>query len=611
MDSLVHRTLNACQETARHIERAADTLGRDWPGWAPLLALCAEFRRQCDDLVAGRGLDMETIAFIGPKKAGKSTLLQLLLRDEAVRSQIKAGSALRTSTEKLVWVGPKQPIGMDLAVEEYVPCSEGAMPRLGIACTLADVPGENENNAGRARAAERALDLAIVKVVVLRFTDRRNEALAALARRAGRSVLLPVITQVKPSDDRTSLTGFSSDLASVAPDATVLEPLISDEFDHPDTAKDYPDRLAAELCARLGSALAGRPIAPLISDLLEGDRRRFIARARELAVQHLRASANAATDLHKAVASALDKSAIELLGSDRELLAGIRWSLRMTLLERTPGWCFPWRPLLAVASLASGALDRLPIALLGSLPSLGTVIFQSVKNVQAGIAFQQAARDGMRNRLSQHLREVLEQEFAMLDDALGHDFGNSATAAASGENARLEPVGLGELQQRSTGLIRESVELYSPSHLAAFTVALLGFLIFWGIFGWPLSSLYDELARGARAVWKGNADATALFPQGAGSMIITSIFLAVVPVFLLLLAVLNWFTRQRRVSECLQELRIRHGKLCAEMIGNRAVFVRVSEPKLDACFTLLSSSVELAHLVQVDSGATNGSQTAS
>lgn len=592
IDPLVQSIQSACRETAQHTERATDTLGPEWPGWKPMHSLCSEFRQKCDELVEGRGLDMETIAFIGPKKSGKSTLLRLLINDEAAKFRITAGSSLRTSTEKLTWVGPKQPVSMDPTVEEYVPCSESAMPRLGVACTLADVPGENEVNAGRSSAAARALDLAIVKVLVLPFTDCSKEAVYALVRRAGRSVILPVITQVKPSDDRASLKGFAQDLARLAPEATVLEPLISEEFAHTATAKDYPERFAAELSASLGKALAERPAAALVSDMLEGQRRRFIAHARDLAARYLRASASAAAKLLVAVNVALKQSAIELLGDDRDLQAGIRWSLRMTLLEHTPGFCFPWRPMVAVASLASGALDRLPMALMGSLPSLGTLIFQSMKNVKSGVAFQQSAQDGLRDRLSQNLRERLERDFTLLNDALRHDFGKTGPITTSGEPARLDLVGLAELQQHSTALIRESIGSRAPSSRIGITLALLGAVTFWAIFGWPLSSLYEQLFRGARAVWAGSADAASLFPQGTGSMITIAAFLAVIPVFLLLLAALSWITRQRCVQGCLHELRTRHEQLCAEMIKKKTVSVRVSEPKLDACFTLLSSSNE-------------------
>lgn len=588
MNPLVRRSLDNCKGDALKIEAAADMLGRDWPGWAPLLELCSNFRRQCQELVEGRGLGMETIAFIGPRKAGKSSLLKLLIRDPAVRDQIKAGTAFATSTEKLIWIGPKQPVGMDPSVEEYLPCSNAGMPLFGVACTLADVPGENEIDSARAQASERALDLALVKVIVIRFSDRTNASVMALARRAGRSILLPVITMLRPTDTRAELATLKNEIARLAPDATILEPLIADEFDHPQTDEDYPAHFAAELSARLADAILKHPAAPLTSELLEGHRKRFITQSRELAQLHLRASAGAAASLHNAVTDALNEAAANLLGNDRELLPGIRWSLRMNLLERTPGWCFPWRPLLSVASLASGVLDRLPSALLGSLPSLGAVIFQGFQNVRSGAAFQESARTGLRNHFSQRLRELLAQKFASLDDALRHDFGSNLNVATTGDGAQLEPIGLDELQTRSSALIHESVELYSPGRLSSFVTALSGFVVFWGIFGWPLMSVYQDFSRAAIVLWKGAAVATGLFPHDTGSTLFTALFLAMLPMFILLLVILSWFIRRSVVEACLGELRARHTQLCTEMISKNIVSVRVSEPRLNACLTLLT-----------------------
>ena len=50
-----------------------------------------------------------------------------------------------------------------------------------------------------------------------------------------------------------------------------------------------------------------------------------------------------------------------------------------------------------MAVLGAGALDRLPLALAGSLPSLGVVIFQSIKNLKTGCEFRQTAEEGPEN----------------------------------------------------------------------------------------------------------------------------------------------------------------------------------------------------------------------
>jgi hypothetical protein len=596
MDSRVASTLALCRETAQRCERAADALGRTWAGWAPMLDLASRFRRRCEELVEGRQLDMETVAFIGPRKAGKSTLVRLLLRDEAVRERLNAGSSHKTSTEQLTWVGPRQPVGMDPAIEDYIPCSEAGMPTLGVTCTLADVPGDNEAAPARAHAAQRALDLAVVKVLVTRFTDRGNEEeVLKLAGRCGRSLILPVITHLRPDDDRNELRDYRARLARHAPEATILEPLLSEVFGHRGVAEGYEVAFGQELSNRLAAALAESSREPLVANLLAGEQERFLAEARALTELHLQSSAKAAQQLRDARDRVLGAAATGLLGSERELRAGLRWSFSVTLLERTPGWCFPWRPLLSAAVFGAGALDRLPLALAGSLPSLGTVIFQGIKNIKAGGEFRQSAEDGLRQRLGQELRDSLTEKFQALDDALTQELGISPEDASTGTRATFEVRGLGELQRRSTELFQHTIfgdegksfAGFAPTRWAAFVAAFCGFVLFWTFFGWPLAALYEKLAFGARAVWEGRADALALFPQNAGSMLITNAFLALLPMFIFLLIALSWLIRSRRVNDALARLRHGHQRLCDELIRKQVVRVEVSEPRFDACLTLL------------------------
>jgi len=252
--------------------------------------------------------------------------------------------------------------------------------------------------------------------------------------------------------------------------------------------------------------------------------------------------------------------------------------------------------MLSVAVLGAGALDRLPLALAGSLPSLGTVIFQGFKNLKAGGEFRQTVEDGLRQRLGQELRDSLSGKFQALDDALTQELGISQDAASTGTRAIFEVRGLGELQRRSTELFQNTIfgdegksfAGYAPTRGAAFVAAFSGFVVFWTFFGWPLAALYEKLALGARAVWEGRAaEALSLFPQHVGSMLLTNAFLAFLPMFLFLLLVLGWFIRSSRVNEALARLRQGHQKLCDELFSRQVVGVEVSEPRLDACLALV------------------------
>jgi hypothetical protein len=590
-DPIVQNQSDVCEAAARRVESAAQALGREWRGYAPLMELSSRFRQHCEELAATRGLEMETISFVGPKKSGKSTTIRLLVQDESVRNRIKAGPALRDSTEKLVWIGPKQPSGIDPALEEYVPCPEGAMPCLGVPTTLVDVPGDNEGDPARAEAAQRALDLSLLKVLVTEFGDRRNEAVLQLVTRMGRSVVLPIITKIKPTDEPAELLGYRERLQEIAPDATVLEPLESREFEHSETPLDYEPRFARELVMCLAGALAGRQLAPLTANLLEGERVRFLAKAREIATENLRASAGAIDQFDKASGSALIAAASNLLGDDRRLRVGIRWTLRMRLLERTPIWCWPWRPALALAAVTAGVVDRLPTALGAAIPSLITIMHGTIRNFRQAAGGSATASEALREGLNFQIRTTLRGDFAILDDALRLDLGEESRELATGQRSSIEPTGLAELQKTSNELFHLTLEENAPDRFASLLAGICGFLIFWGIFGWPLASLYQQLHQGALAVWR-DLTSAALFPQATASMLFTAVFLALVPMYLFLLAILGWFVRASVVDDCMAELRSRHPELCWKLLREGEVSVRVSEPKLDACRALLGKEAE-------------------
>ena len=95
-------TLKACLDVANEFETALNSLGdtSQWSADHALRQRCAEFRGAARDLAEQKGLNQFAIAFIGPKNAGKTTLLSLLLRSETIKEQLASGEGLRGTTEK-------------------------------------------------------------------------------------------------------------------------------------------------------------------------------------------------------------------------------------------------------------------------------------------------------------------------------------------------------------------------------------------------------------------------------------------------------------------------------------------------------------------------------
>jgi hypothetical protein len=478
MSEDVPDSLQGFLQEARLVEHAADMLGREWPGWAGVQARCEAFRARCNDIAGGRRSAIETIGFIGPKKAGKSTLLKLLIRAPETLRHIPAGNAFEASTERLVWVGPCRPEGMDCESEHYVPRSGNALVPLGVPYMLADSPGHNDRAPIRAFAARQALGLALVKVLVVRPIDCHTESAQELVRSAGRSTVLPVITQVRPGDDREVAERFVGWFAAHAPDATVLPPLVVEDFDLIETPPDCRAHAAVELAHRLRGILQERPTERRRADLLQGFRDQFREEIRSLASVHLRATEYAVEQLREAVIRSSLGAVRELLGSDDELVAGIRWAFRASLMRRTPGWSFPWTTLLRMLSLVSGATDYLPLAFLGSLPSLGAAVYRGVNNLRDGAQFQQRLLKGLTNGMEQHLGGALETELQRLEAAFRTDTGEGASRILAFGRMRLEPVGMDELQRRSTVVFEAALRRHGPSGAQAYAVAIPAFFVF-------------------------------------------------------------------------------------------------------------------------------------
>src|SRR4029079_16659773 len=90
--------LDQCRRVADQVESAVAQLGSAWGGHGPLMNLCSQFRLAAEHLAHNRGLAEITIAFVGPKKAGKTTLLGLLIKSEDKRARLKAGRSSEQST---------------------------------------------------------------------------------------------------------------------------------------------------------------------------------------------------------------------------------------------------------------------------------------------------------------------------------------------------------------------------------------------------------------------------------------------------------------------------------------------------------------------------------
>jgi len=582
--------LSDCHRLAEDVEGDARQIGIEWKGYQPIMTACAEFRRACDAVAGNRGLHAATIAFVGQKNAGKTHLLSLLVRSEERRAQLRIGVDAGHSTERPTWLSAERPAGLRHELEDFIPCAAEDLEPLGFPYALLDVPGHDEGHRERQHAARHALDDARIKVLVIGRKEIDIAGWTAYVGRTDGATVIPVITKVEDLPD-SNVHAFKQKLRACLPASHVLEPILMPRFD-----LEGADRSAIiettrrALCERLiEAAIGGSPeISP--EHELVVRQRRFRAEIAALAGEHLRATRQGLEPILGELKALPQRAAEALLGEERLLAANIRASVRTVLLERTPVIFFPWRLALSIANLVHGATDRLPLVLVGSVPSLLATGWTAAKNLRDGREFRAEIEAGLRRRVEGMLKEQLASRLETLGRNLDADLGrDEGSATRTAEKCSVRLAGLETLQAASTGIFQRVIDRTAPSRLVAGLFGLLGCAIFWSILGQPLYGLYLDFYDAAQQVLARRATSLAAFPAGTFSMLATSTLLALLPMGLLLLCFVAWMTKDKRVATCVADLQAEHRKEIRQLENKKLLRAELSEIRIDACRRLLDA----------------------
>ena len=593
---MISPSLIACRRVAQEAEHHALQLGLDWNGCRPILDACAEFQRGCDALAENRGLKMATIAFVGPKNAGKTTLISLLVTDENVRANLKIGDAAKDATTRPTWIASETPADRDRNLEDFIPCDEAELESLGFRYAILDVPGLDEHQIARRRLAVQALDNAHVKILAVRRGELETAPWRDYLAKTDGAAIVPVITHTPSQDDPRNaldehdLSAFKDALQAHLSASVILPAIVMDDYDLPDA--DRPailQKTRVALRQRLVEAIGGRSIERLAEPQLAAKLRHIKKEIASLAAQHLPATAQALGPIQDELRSLPEEAVDDLLGNERTLTANIRASLRATLLDRTPIFLFPWRLTLSIANLVHGATDRLPLALLGSPLSILTTASTTAKNLWNRVQFSEDIQSGLRRGVEARLKEKLSSRLTDLERNLATDLNSKeSTKIHTKEKSTVRLIGLEILQSKSTGFFNDVIETTAPARSTAWVLGLLGFLMFWSILGQPLWGLYLDFFHAGEEVLARRASSIQSFPSDTFSMLATSTLLALLPMTLFLLLTVTWFVRESQIKKCIVQLTQKHEKLIEEMTGNRTLFAELSEPQLDSCRRLLA-----------------------
>lgn len=591
-----HVLLHHCLGFADRVEQAVLDLGAMRGPLATLPARCAAFREACESIASNRGLQRLTIAFIGPRNAGKTTLLAQLVADPAVRSQLPRGVEHAGSTRKLLWLGPESPADLDPAGEQWVPCPATALPDLGVPCQLVDVPGFDDRDPDVRAAANRALDSALVKVLVVEQRQLEAFAVQQYLSSGDGSLVLPVVNQAMEAA-AGELTAFATALKEAVPAARVLAPLVVPDFErHEENETTVLQRAGEGLTCALRDALSeqgagGAWAAALAQPQLQARLARFEDEVRRTAQQALPATSEALADLEAALLSLPEKALGGLLGDPAALEFAIRARLRARLLQHTPLVFFPWRLSLGVANLIWGALDRLPMMLIGSLPGWASAGMEAVRNLRQSRSLKSAEEDGLRAEVEAKAGSLIRPKLRALDDSLRADLRqprDAGPAIAAGRDLEIEGIAL--LHTRSQEVFRTEMERAAPGRFAALFTGLVGVALFWSLFIWPLVAVYQDYLRASLEVWQQTADATGRFPANLGALLLSSAALAWAPMAAWLLASVGWLSRRRRARRCVDGIQAGHESAVHELLSSGLLTLESTHRRQMASRVLLIQS---------------------
>jgi hypothetical protein len=280
----------------------------------------------------------------------------------------------------------------------------------------------------------------------------------------------------------------------------------------------------------------------------------------------------------------------DIVGSSELLEAGTRMRLRTALLGRLSPIYFPFRPIVALLVITSGAWDRLIIAMAGSIPSLALVFYTTARNIRDLRRMRAEARNGLERRVLATLRERIQPIVTDVWSAVRIMPGNAGSAALPSvmpaQNVRLN--GLAELQQASAHWFDETLLKCKANTFVLLFCARLGTACFWACMAGPLASIYRQYFKAAHGALGSEASIWSDFPVPASSMIFTSLLLSFLPMFAFALICVAWAVTPSRAKRCAALIREEHEKGIENRRKDGTLRLEIGDPAMEAARFLIS-----------------------
>ena len=595
----------------RRVRQASiSVLGESAAGRA-VRQLCDSHSAARRSLTTDRAAGAMVVAVVGATGQGKSWLMRQFIKSPSVANAIRSGNNADEATERITWVGPNPPANLDIRFEQYLHCASDQMYSLDSPYLLVDSPGVTDNRRDVAETAHLALSMASVLLMVVRRDQLRSYAVDLLASASEGSLVVPVINAVNETSDslradslRTDSEAFVARIRRAAPRSHVTAAVHIADFE---TGARQESIVGSDALASINRALVaelaqGDSLGRMVHRLAAMDAKFRTALHSSLRGQ-LPSLTIAVQHLNEEARRLPEEIAASLVGGGPALRAGIRSRLRASLLTDTSGIWFPYRTILGVLSLTSGAWDRVVLSLAGSLPSLIGAAYTGVRNLTQSNAIASDIREGIRKRSAAAVADRLGPLATRFRTEI-HRLSNNETASAVDQSLtnhdssrlRTQPAflaGLDSLQEQSQQIFDSEIDRAAIPRGTATVCGIVGTILFWSLMAGPVVTLYRDYIQASLVSLIDFAGDLSQFPRPDLATVLTSVVLSVLPTAIFAMLVLSWAQGRRRVDPTEQAIRDRHREAISRLQEQRVLRLEWDDPLLaDAEFLLSAGAVE-------------------
>ncbi len=547
-------------------------------------ALIRGFRSDREQLESNRGLHLPTIGFFGPKDNGKSEMLRSLFFDEKRPKGILSGVGSNNKTMKVTWIGAKAPYDLSPEWEVHLPADTASDTRLGIETILVDIPGFNDADPQAMEAAERARTSCQIKVLVVRSDQMEDRAVMEEATKLDGHVIVPILNMLRWRSDSPEAQNhameFLARLRSSAPNSRIYEPLRITQVDIPGLNHDGLDSVGEALAASLKKVIAQTDREPDLVGKAVVNRFEDLRRELESEMESfLLASANSQRQIEEAIGTFPVEVIQELEGSDRALASAAKLGIRAELLRKTSSLFFPYRSVLGLLCLTTGAWDKLALAFSGSIPSLAMSTYQAVKNLKDRTSKEPAAMLKATERVAQQFRSKLAQPIS--------DFAFSIRHVSEGNELHLTNEvtveGLDHVLELSKRAFEEETTNGAPNGFTTWFGGFCATFVFLAILAGPLVSVYWDYGQAAYETFTTDQNTPwTEYPAPSFGMMFTALILGLIPVVAIAILMLSWASRGGVVRRCIRRIQNHHEEGIARLREDRSLAIELTDPVLKA-----------------------------